>query len=244
MHRWYQKFTKTEILAIGIEGDRSLFCGALKRFQHHGIQSNGPLTLKEQCARHIALIKNERIKWFITAYLPSNLFKYVTKDIFNLQRDEFTSNYADELDLCDGCSMNTDKVRRTKCRCPKMERAIEKLNKYFFKRMNNGNKIRNSDSKEFELIYKLPHCDGDYSDYNEEPPLFFLYLSPCAHERISDTEDIDDTDCGPYQACQLIDEVSVEDKLLFVDVMRFMGGFETKHEQPKLILYHCHEHQL
>ena len=60
-------------------------CGAIRRFQRHGIQSNGLLTLKELCARHIALIKNEQIKWFITAYLPPNLFKYVTKDIFDLR---------------------------------------------------------------------------------------------------------------------------------------------------------------
>ncbi|CAF4293157.1 unnamed protein product [Rotaria sp. Silwood2] len=244
MPRWYQRYTKTEILAVGIEGDRSSLCGAIKRFQRHGIQSNGLLTLKEQCARHIALIKNEQIKWFITASLPAHLFKYVTKDIFNLQRDEFTSNYANNLDLCEECSMNTDKKRRTKCQCPKLERAIDKLNKYFFKRMNNENKRKTNNSKEFELIYKLPNSDDNYWDYCEEPSLFFLYLLPCAYHKQSNMEDLDDMDCGPYQTCQLIDKVSVEDKLLFVDVMRFFGGFQTKHEQPKLILYHCHEHQL
>ena len=175
--------------------------------------------------------------------MPTNLFKYVTKDIFNLQRDEFKSNYADELDLCNECSMNTDRQRRTKCRCPKLERAIEKLNKYFFKRMNDENKKTSSDTKKFELIYKLPNADDDW-DYHGEPPLVFLYLSPTAFEKKSGQKDLDDEDCGPYQTCQMINQVSVEDKLLFVDVMRFFGGFETEHEEPKVILYHCYEHKL
>ncbi|CAF1075192.1 unnamed protein product [Rotaria sordida] len=244
MHRWYQRYTKTDILAIGIEGDRSSLCGAIKRFQRYGIQSNGLLTLKEQCARYIVLIKNEQIKWFITVSLPVHLFKYVTKDIFNLQRDEFTSNNTDNFDLCEECSMNINKKRRIKCQCPKLERAIDKLNKYFFKRMNNDNKITTFNSKKFELIYKLPNSNDDYWDYYEESPLFFLYLLPCAYHEESNREDLDDMDCGPYHTCRLIDQVSVEDKLLFVDVMRFFGGFQSKHEQPKLILYHCHEHQL
>ncbi|CAF5196689.1 unnamed protein product, partial [Rotaria sp. Silwood1] len=42
------------------KGDLSSFCGAIKRFQRHGIQSNGLLSLKELCARRIALIKNEQ----------------------------------------------------------------------------------------------------------------------------------------------------------------------------------------
>ena len=118
-----------------------------------------------------------------------------------------------------------------------MERAIEKLNKYFFKQ----NKEKTKNSKQFELIYKLPNSEDAYSNYCDEPPLFFLYLLPCVFHKESNMEDFDDMDCGPYQACQWIDQVSVEDKLLFVDVMRFFGGFQTQHEQPQLILYSCRE---
>ena len=244
MPRWYQKYTNTEILAIGIEGDRSSLCGAIKRFQRHGIQSNNLLSLKEQCARQIALIKNEQIKWFLNTYLPLHLFKYVTKDIFNLQRDEFALNYANDFDLCEECSMNTNKQRQIKCRCPKMERAMEKLNKYFFKRMNHEKKIKTYKSKEFKLIYQLPNCDGNYSDYCNEPPLFFIYLSPGVFHKEGNTEDLDDMDCGPYQGCQIIEQVSTEDKLLFVDLMRFFGAFQTNHEEPKLILYSSCEQEL
>ncbi|CAF3406719.1 unnamed protein product [Rotaria socialis] len=62
MSRWRQRFTETEILAIGIEGDRDSLCGAIKRFERDGIQSNGLLSLKERCARYIARIKNEQTK--------------------------------------------------------------------------------------------------------------------------------------------------------------------------------------
>jgi hypothetical protein len=244
MHRWYQRYTKTEILAIGIEGDCSSLCGAIKRFQRYGIQSNGLLTLKEQCARRIALIKNEQMKWFISANLPPNLFEYVTKDLFNLKRNEFASNYANDFELCEECSTNTDKKQRIRCRCPKMERAIDKLNKYFFKRMNNEHRGKTNNSNKFDLIYKVPNCDdSNYSDYCDELPLFFLYLSPCVYHEQSNMKDFDD-DMGPYQGCRLIDQVSVEDKLLFVDIMRFFGGFRTKQEQPQLILYDCHEQEL
>ncbi|CAF5029227.1 unnamed protein product, partial [Rotaria socialis] len=54
MSRWRQRFTETEIFAIGIEGDRDSLCGAIKRFERDGIQSNGLLSLKERCARYIA----------------------------------------------------------------------------------------------------------------------------------------------------------------------------------------------
>ena len=43
----YRRTTETKTLAIGIKGDLSSFCGAIKRFQRHGIQSNGLLNLKE-----------------------------------------------------------------------------------------------------------------------------------------------------------------------------------------------------
>ncbi|CAF3558955.1 unnamed protein product [Rotaria socialis] len=192
MSRWRQRFTETEIFAIGIEGDRDSLCGAIKRFERDGIQSN------------------------------------------------------DEYDLCDECSVTTYKKQRNKCHCPKLERAINKLNKYFFKRMNNNNNVKKGDIKKFELIYKFPDCDGDYSDYCDEPPLFFLYISPCiiSDRKCSINDDFDDMDNIPYHSCRLIHQVSVEEKLLFVDVMKFFGGFETKHEQPEFILYHCQEHEL
>ncbi|CAF4370610.1 unnamed protein product, partial [Rotaria sordida] len=59
MGRNYKLQTTTETLAIGIEGDRHSLCGAIKRFEVNGKQWNDLLTLKEQCARRIALIKNE-----------------------------------------------------------------------------------------------------------------------------------------------------------------------------------------
>ncbi|CAF3229185.1 unnamed protein product [Rotaria socialis] len=246
MSRWRQRFTETEILAIGIEGDRDSLCGAIQRFERYGIQSNGLLSLKEQCARYIARIKNDQTKWFITASLPPHLFQYVTKDIFNLQHHEFISNYADEYDLCNECSVNTSTKQRTKCHCPKLERAINKLNKYFSKRMNNNNNVKTRDIKKFELIYKFPDCDGDYNDYCDGPPLFFLYISPCiiSDRKSSINDDLYDMDNMPYHSCRLIHQVSVDEKLLFVDVMKFFGGFETKHEQPEFILYHCQEHEL
>ncbi|CAF3894206.1 unnamed protein product [Rotaria sp. Silwood1] len=131
-----------DILAIGIKGDVSSFCGAIERFQRHGIKSNGLLSLKELCARRIALIKNEQIKWFISAYLPPDLFKYVTKDIFDLQRHEFKLKYAKDFHMCEACSINDYKQSSSiKCQCPKLAAAIHKLNNYFFNRMNNDNKI-------------------------------------------------------------------------------------------------------
>ncbi|CAF1362477.1 unnamed protein product [Rotaria magnacalcarata] len=112
--------------------------------------------------------------------------------------------------------------------------------------MNNNNNVKTGDIKKFELIYKFPDCDGDYNDYCDEPPLFFLYISPCiiSDRKSSINDDLDDIGYIPYHSCRLIHQVSVEEKLLFVDVMKFFGGFETKHEQPEFILYHCQEHEL
>ncbi len=42
-----------------------------------------------------------------------------------------------------------------------------------------------------------------------------------------------------FQSYQLINgQPTVEEKLLFVDVMRFFGGFQIDEEQPRLILCH------
>ena len=52
-------------------------------------------------------------------------------------------------------------------------------------------------------------------------------------------------DDEPFEEYQFIHgQVSVEDKLLFVDAMRFFGGFQTHQEQPRLILYRCSEIRL
>ncbi len=80
MGRNYRDAVTSETIAIGIQGDRHSLCGAIKRFELNGQQWNGLLSLKEQCARRIALLRNEQIKYFITAYLSPNLFKYVTKE--------------------------------------------------------------------------------------------------------------------------------------------------------------------
>jgi len=234
MGRYYQSQTTIETLAIGIQGDRSSLCGAIKRFQRHGKQSNGLLTLKEQCARRIALIKNEQIRWFITAYLPSNLFKYVTKDIFDLRRDEFKSNYPKDFILCEECSFETDEKRRRKCRCPKMKSAIDKLNKHFFKEINA--------SRRFQLIYKALNDEERDWDEEEDSTTYFLYLLPCEYY---DEIDMDNMNDEPFEKYRFInDRVSVEDKLLFVDVMRFFGGFHTDQEQAQIILYHRREFPL
>ena len=89
--------TTTETLAVGIKGDRHSLCGAIKRFKREGFQWNGLLSLKEQCARRIARIKNEQIKWFIASWLPPDLFQYATKGIFDLHRTEFVLNYPKKL---------------------------------------------------------------------------------------------------------------------------------------------------
>ncbi|CAF1106915.1 unnamed protein product [Rotaria sp. Silwood1] len=244
MGRYYRTSSSCDILAIGIKGDLSSFCGAIKRFQRHGIQSNGLLSLKELCARRIALIKNEQLKWFITAYLPPNLFKYVTKDIFDLRRDEFKLNYAKDFHMCEACSINDYKQQSSiKCRCPKLEAAIHKLNNYFFNQMNNDNKMIKNKARKFELIYIMPHGEEDYFIYENDVPHFFLYLSPAEYFDEKSTTEEDDMDgsvsCQTYQF--LKGQISVEDKLLFVDVMRFFGAFRINHDQPELIMYHRQE---
>jgi hypothetical protein len=244
MGRYYRTRSTCDILAIGIKGDLSSFCGAIRRFQRHGIQSNALLSLKELCARRIARIKNEQIKWFITAYLPANLFKYVTKDIFNLRQDEFKLNYAKDFDMCDACSINVDKRPSSiKCRCPKLEAAIRKLNNYFFNRMNNDKKMKKTKPRKFELTYIMPNGEEDYFMHENDVPHFFLYLSPAEHFDENSTTEEDDMDgsvsCQTYQF--LKGQISVEDKLLFVDVMRFFGAFRINHDQPELIFYHRQE---
>jgi len=239
MGRYNQRQMTTETLAIGIKGDRSSLCGAIQRFQRNGIQWNGLLTLKGQCARRIALIKNEQLKCFITGYLPRNLFEYVTKDIFNLRRDEFTSNYADDFNLCQICSFNPDEKSRMKCRCPRMNIAIRKLNKYFFERMNNENKTEKNQLKRFELNYKTLNDEEDDWDEEDDSTLYFLYLLPCEYYNEIGIYDMDDE---AYEDYRFINgQASVEEKLLFVDVMRFFGGFQTNQEQPRLILYRRRE---
>jgi hypothetical protein len=240
MSKYYRGKVETKTLAIGIKGDLNSLCGAVKHFERHGRQWNGLLTLKERCARRIALIKNEQLKCFITAYLPPTLFKYVTKDIFDLQRSEFTSNYAKTLDVCQDCAMKADTDSRIICQCANLEAAIDKLNKYVVKRINKRIKTKTNQLKIFELIYKMPN-DEDYWDYegvylydDDEPISFFLYLSPCEYQ---DKIESDHMDGIPYQVYSFINgQVSVEQKLLFVDAMRFFGGFQTDNEQPQLIL--------
>ncbi|CAF1389052.1 unnamed protein product [Rotaria sordida] len=245
MGRYYRTRSTCDILAIGIKGDLSSFCGAIKRFQRHGIQSNDLLSLKELCARRIALIKNEQIKWFITAHLPSYLFKYVTKDIFDLQRDEFKLNYAKDFDMCKACSIDNYKQSSSiKCRCPKLKTAIHQLNNYFFKQMNNNNnKIKKNKPRKFELIFVMPNGEEDYFMHENDEPHFFLYLSPAEYFDENSTTEEDDMDgsasCQTYQF--LNGQISVEDKLLFVDVMRFFGAFRINHDQPELIFYHRQE---
>jgi hypothetical protein len=237
MGRNYENATTSSTIAIGIEGDRHSLCGAIKRFELHGKQGNGLLTLKEQCARRIALIKNEQIKWFITAYLPSNLFKYVTKDIFNLRRQEFISKYPKPLYMCQECTMDTYEDPSDDCQCPQMDTAIDALNKCLFKRTNNENdKAKRNQLKKFELIYKIPNDEMDHSYELKDSTSFFLYLSPAQYQVDIDIDD------GTFDEYNLINsQISATDKLLFVDAMRFFGGFRTKYREPQLIFYRRRE---
>jgi hypothetical protein len=230
---YHQKVTDTKTLAIGITGGLESFCGAIKRFQRSGVQWNGFLSLKEQCARRIALIKNEQLKYFISGSLPTSLFQYVTKDIFNLQRDEFKLNYPKKFTLCDACSVVSRRKQQKQCNCPYMNNAIRKLSKHFSKRMNTDpTKI-----KKFEIIYKIP--DDDLGDW-DEPTSYFLYLSPYEDQHIYDWKEVyNNYDLISFQSYQSIHgQASVQEKLLFVDVMRFFGGFQTNAEQTQLILCH------
>jgi hypothetical protein len=244
MGRRYDNLSKTETIAVGIQGDRHSLCGAIKRFELNGKQWNNLLTLKEQCARRIALIKNEQIKWFITAYLPPNLFKYVTRDIFNLRRDEFKMKYPKSLYMCQECTMDTCESPSDDCGCPKMDDAIDALNKCLFKKMN-GRKMTKTkkpiEPKQFKLIYKIPNDEMDHSYELKDSTSFFLYLSPCQYEN-----DLDTDDCyGPRDEYQYINShITPNDKLLFVDAMRFFGGFRTAQIEPQVILYRRSELEL
>jgi len=226
----------SESIAVGIKGDRHSLCGAIKRFERNGQQWNGFLSLKEQCARRIALIKNEQLKCFIIAYLSPNLFKYVTKDIFDLQRDEFISNCAKPFYMCQECTMDTYEDP-SDCQCPQMYDAIDALNKYFYKRMNDENEETITDeSKEFRLIYKIPNDGQDHTYELKRPTSFFLYFSPTHYSHRSGM------DSGTFDKYYLINSlISVEDKLLFVDAMRFFGGFRSKYDEPQIIFYRRRE---
>ncbi|CAF0792720.1 unnamed protein product [Adineta steineri] len=245
MGRYYKTTSTCDIRAIGIKGDLNSLCGAIKRFQRHGIQSNDLLSLKELCARRIALIKNKQVRWFITAYLPPHLFKYVTNDIFDLRRDEFKLNYAKDFDMCDACSIDDYQQRTSmKCRCPKVEGVIRKLNNYFTRRMNNNKKKTKKDqTRKFELIYKMPNGEEEIFMHENLEPQFFLYLSPAEYFDEDSTTEEDDMDgsisCQTYKF--LKGQISTEDKILFVDVMRFIGAFRINHDQPALISYHRQE---
>ena len=235
MGRNYRDLDATTTIAVGIEGNRHSLCGAIKRFEQQGNQWNSVLTLKERCARSIALIKNEQIRWFITAYLPPHLFQYVTKDLFDLRRDEFKSAYPANVYMCQECSMDTDESPPDDCRCPNMDGAIDYLNKYLQrKRASRSRKANITQRKKFELVYKRPNDGDDHSGEEKHSMSFFLYLSPVQlHEELDD-----DDQREPSDSYQIINgEISVEDKLLFIDAMRCFGGFRTRFHQPRLILY-------
>lgn len=239
MGRNYRDATTSETIAIGIEGDRHSLCGAIKRFERHGKRGNHLLSLKEQCARRIVLIENEQIKWFITAYLPSHLFKFVTKDIFNLHRREFTSKYSKPLYMCQECTMDSYEDPSDDCKCPNMTAAIDALNSHIFTRTNNH--MKKNKSKQFELIYKIPNDGDDHSYDLKSYTSYFLYLSPVKYRE----DMLSDEDNGVFDEYHLIhSQISAKDKLLFVDAMRFFGGFRTNYREPKIIYYRRRELEL
>lgn len=238
MIRYNYQRTIPQTLAIGITGYRSSLCGAIKRFQRHRKRENNILSLKEQCARRIALIKNEQLKYFITAYIPPHLYEYVTNDIFTLHRQEFQSNYPEDFYLCEDCSLGPQDKSPMKCKCPRMKNAINKLNKYFFQqRMNNNNSNGGGNQpvrKKLKLIYKIStEQPNDFDEYNDET-LYFLYILSCEYD---DEVETYNTEVESIEIYRCIDnQVTIENKLLFVDILRFFDGFHTEQEQPRLIL--------
>jgi hypothetical protein len=89
------------------------------------------------------------------------------------------------------------------------------------------------------LIYKIPNDEEDHSYDLKDPTSFFLYLSPAKYDNEIDLDN------GPYDEYHLINsQISTKDKLLFVDAMRFFGGFRSKYKQPQLILYRRSEFEL
>ncbi len=90
--------------------------------------------------------------------------------------------------------------------------------------------------KRFELIYQVPH-DKDYYWKYERPRFYCIYLAPGEYNEIINNNDMTDPDSKVYQSHKFINsQVSVEDKLLFVDFMRTFGGFHSETKQPQLIL--------
>jgi hypothetical protein len=132
--------------------------------------------------------------------------------------------------------MDSNDASTIECPCPNLEDAINRLNKHFFKRMNTKNETNKNKYKKIQLTYRVPY-DEDYNWKYERPLFYCMYLSPCEYDATMDNDDMYDMDSIVYQSHQFINsQVSVEDKLLFVDVMRVFGGFHSEHEQPQLIL--------
>jgi hypothetical protein len=234
----YENQSRMEILTVGIQADRHSLCGAIKRFASKGSSWNGLLSLKELCARRIALIKDEQRRWFIISHLSPNLVQYVTRDLFDLRREEFSSNYAKPLYMCQECYMDTYESPPDTCRCPNMGKAIKRLNEHMFKpnrRRQQQQKTQKVVNKAFELIYKQPNDEEGHEDEEEEPASCFLYLTPHRYYNEPDPSDIYD---GPSESYQYIQgQVSNKEKLLFVDAMRFLGAFRVEGREPKLIFY-------
>lgn len=92
----------------------------------------------------------------------------------------------------------------------------------------------------FELIYKHPNDEIGWWEHDEQPVCYFLYLSPCEDHQITDSysgNDDDDMDSANYQTYSFKNrQATIKEKFLFIDVMRFFGGFHSEHQQPELIL--------
>ena len=239
----YENQSRMEILTVGIEADRHSLCGAIKRFASQGSPWNGLLSLKELCARRIALIKDETRRWFIISHLSPNLVQYVTRDLFDLRREEFSSNYAEPLYMCHECYVDSYESPPATCRCPNLDKAIERLNNHMFKpkrrrrqQQQQPRKRQKVVSEAFELIYKEPRDpEDDHEGEEEEPASCFLYLTPHRYYNEPDPSNIY-TD--PFETYQYIQgQVTAKEKLLFVDAMRFLGAFRVKGREPKLIFY-------
>ena len=238
----YENQDRMEILAVGIEADRHSLCGAIKRLERQGSSWNGLLTLKELCARRIALINDEQRRWFITSYLPANLFRYVTRDLFDLRRKAFSADYAAPLYMCQECSMDTSESPPATCRCPNMDRAIERLNKHMFKpkrrrqqQQQQQHKRQKIVDKAFRLIYKRPNDREDHQGEEEDPASCFLYLTPQRYFNEPHSYSIGEEPFDSYQTIQ--GQVSAKEKLSFVDAMRFLGAFRVRGREPQLIFY-------
>lgn len=126
----------------------------------------------------------------------------------------------------------------TDCQCPQMDAAVDALNKHLCEPPR-----RDRTTKQFRLVYKVPNDEQDHSYELRHATSFFLYLTPVQYEADSDRETFGYE--GAFDESTLLNgRISPQDKLLFVDAMRFFGAFKTETKEPGLIFYTRQEFDL